>query len=177
MPWPNKRPNQINDHLLQLGPLLHLLCRFLSLFFALSSSQLLQNYLTHPMQTIGDKPNAKTSRCCERYPPTPQTVPLPRVLNRGKTGAGTIVFKPDSMMYIGPQFVISGLYTVALMATLNSRHRISAGSRDSTSGINSVHLSNLGSDASGPRKGNPTTPMRHHGSHSVNADEFKSDVV
>jgi hypothetical protein len=62
MPWPNKRPNQINDRLLQLGPLLHLLCRFPSLFFALSSLQLLQNYLTHPMQTIGDKPNAKTSR-------------------------------------------------------------------------------------------------------------------
>ncbi|KAJ7248757.1 hypothetical protein C8J57DRAFT_715870 [Mycena rebaudengoi] len=105
-------------------------------------------------------------------------------INRCLLTAGTtmvallmIVFKPDSMMYIGPQFVISGLYTNALMATLNSRHRISAGSRDGTNGINSVHLSNLGSDASGPRKGNPITPMRHHGSHSVNADEFKSDVV
>ncbi|KAJ7276000.1 hypothetical protein C8J57DRAFT_1224138 [Mycena rebaudengoi] len=61
MPWPNKRPNQINDRLLQLGPLLHLLCQFPSLFFVLSSLQLLQNYLAHPMQTIGDRPNAKTS--------------------------------------------------------------------------------------------------------------------
>ncbi|KAJ6518583.1 hypothetical protein DFH09DRAFT_228500 [Mycena vulgaris] len=106
-------------------------------------------------------------------------------INRCLLTAGTtmvalflIVFKPDSMMYIGPQFVASGLYTNALMATLNSRHRISTGSRDSTSGINSVHLSNLGSDASGPREGNRTTAdATPWGSHSVNVPDFKWSIA
>ncbi|KAJ7804857.1 hypothetical protein B0H13DRAFT_2388126 [Mycena leptocephala] len=88
-----------------------------------------------------------------------------------------IAIKPDSMIYIGPQFVISGLYTNALMATLNSRHRISIGSRDSgIVDINSVHLSNLGPDTSEPRGGSPTRPMIHHGNHSVDV-EFKRDIV
>ncbi|KAJ7265250.1 hypothetical protein C8J57DRAFT_1470251 [Mycena rebaudengoi] len=73
MPWPNKRPNQINDHLLQLGPLLHLLCRFPSLFFALlcSSSKTISPTLCR-LSVINPTPQG-----CERYPPTPQTVPLP----------------------------------------------------------------------------------------------------
>ncbi|KAJ7808631.1 hypothetical protein B0H13DRAFT_2385776 [Mycena leptocephala] len=95
-------------------------------------------------------------------------------INRCLLTAGTamiallmIAIKPDSMIYIGPQFVISGLYTNALMATLNSRHRISIGSRDSgIVDINSVHLSNLGPDTSEP----------HHGNHSGDV-EFKRDIV
>ncbi|KAJ7319239.1 hypothetical protein DFH08DRAFT_970641 [Mycena albidolilacea] len=88
-----------------------------------------------------------------------------------------LAIKPDSMIYIGPQFVISGLYTNALMATLNSRHRISTGSSDSdVVDLNSVHLSNMGPNASEPREGNPTRPILHHSSHSVDMD-FKRDVV
>ncbi|KAF7362676.1 hypothetical protein MVEN_00616900 [Mycena venus] len=106
-------------------------------------------------------------------------------INRCLLTAGTamvallmIAIKPDSMMYIGPQFLISGLYTNALMATLNSRHRISTGSRESDIvDLNSVHLSNLSPNASELREGNSTRPIRHHGSHSVEVDDFKRDVV
>lgn len=101
-------------------------------------------------------------------------------INRCLLTAGTAIvallilaINPDSMTYIGPQFVISGLYTNALMATLNSRHRISNGSTEDSGVVNSMHLSNLGSDNSVPR---PAKPVLHHGSHSVDI-AFKGDIV
>ncbi|KAJ7662707.1 hypothetical protein DFH06DRAFT_1471479 [Mycena polygramma] len=66
-------------------------------------------------------------------------------INRCVLTAGTalvalfmIALKPNSMIYIGPQFLISGLYTNALLASLNSRNRIQG---DGVVDFNSVHLS------------------------------------
>ncbi|KAJ6459111.1 hypothetical protein C8R47DRAFT_1081413 [Mycena vitilis] len=66
-------------------------------------------------------------------------------INRCVLTAGTaliallmIALRPDSMIYIGPQFLISGLYTNALLASLNSRNRIQG---DGVVDFNSVHLS------------------------------------
>jgi hypothetical protein len=64
------------------------------------------------------------------------------------------------------------------MATLNSWHRISTESEDSGAiDFNSVHLSNLSSKASELREGNPTRPMLHQNSDSVDVDDLKRDVV
>ncbi|KAF8138081.1 hypothetical protein K438DRAFT_725807 [Mycena galopus ATCC 62051] len=75
-------------------------------------------------------------------------------INRCLLTAGTaivslflIILKPDTMMYIGPEVLFAGLYTNALLATLNSRHRIrDGGSRNDASNFSSVHLSNVHSD-------------------------------
>ncbi|KAJ7270528.1 hypothetical protein C8J57DRAFT_308203 [Mycena rebaudengoi] len=106
-------------------------------------------------------------------------------VNRSLLTAGTamvallmLAIKPDSMIYIGPQFVISGLYTNALMATLNSRHRISTESGDSgVIDFNSVHLSNLSPKASELREGNLTRPILRQSKDSVDVDDLKRDVV
>ncbi|KAJ7754423.1 hypothetical protein B0H16DRAFT_1886544 [Mycena metata] len=54
-----------------------------------------------------------------------------------------IGLKPASMIYIGPEFLFAGLYTNALLASLNSRRRI----RDApSSDYNSMQLSDIPSD-------------------------------
>ncbi|KAJ7778098.1 hypothetical protein B0H16DRAFT_878205 [Mycena metata] len=51
--------------------------------------------------------------------------------------------EPTSMIYVGPEFLFSGVYTNALLASLNSRRRI----RDApSSDYNSLQLSNIPSD-------------------------------
>ncbi|KAJ7033716.1 hypothetical protein C8F04DRAFT_1103942 [Mycena alexandri] len=54
-----------------------------------------------------------------------------------------IGLKPASMIYIGPEFLFAGLYTNALLTSLNSRRRI----RDTpSSDYNSMQLSDIPSD-------------------------------
>ncbi|KAJ7715232.1 hypothetical protein B0H16DRAFT_1742121 [Mycena metata] len=54
-----------------------------------------------------------------------------------------IGLEPTSMIYVGPEFLFSGVYTNALLASLNSRRRI----RDApSSDYNSMQLSNIPSD-------------------------------
>ncbi|KAJ7185594.1 hypothetical protein C8R46DRAFT_1061115 [Mycena filopes] len=52
-------------------------------------------------------------------------------INRGLLTTGVamcslfmVIFKKKSMIYVGPELVMTGLYTNTLMASLNSRHRI-----------------------------------------------------
>ncbi|KAJ7624070.1 hypothetical protein DFH06DRAFT_1230318 [Mycena polygramma] len=51
-----------------------------------------------------------------------------------------IALRPNAMIYVGPQFLIPGLYANALLASLNSRHRIQG---DDIVDLNSMPLSNL----------------------------------
>ncbi|KAJ7108482.1 hypothetical protein C8R44DRAFT_802792 [Mycena epipterygia] len=103
-----------------------------------------------------------------------------------------ITLKPKSLIYIAPEFICAGLYTNALMASLNSRQRV----RDRWSGegnasdFTSVHLSNVRSDTLAvatdsrsshhdrfaPRNLKVVDPVTlYDGIHSV--DEFKREAV
>ncbi|KAJ7185595.1 hypothetical protein C8R46DRAFT_1061124, partial [Mycena filopes] len=71
-------------------------------------------------------------------------------INRGLLTTGVAmcslfmnIFKKKSLIYIGPELVMTGLYTNTLMASLNSRHRIRDANSDE---FGNMHLSNIRSD-------------------------------
>ncbi|KAF7360361.1 hypothetical protein MVEN_00765800 [Mycena venus] len=121
-------------------------------------------------------------------------------INRCLLTAGTavvsllmITLKPESMMYIGPELLFAGLYTNALLATLNSRRRIRDGSSKDpdTTDFSSVHLSNVRSGtltASEPHDHGILTPHKLYDAHPASelmiydssiqsVDDLKQEVV
>ncbi|KAJ7927573.1 hypothetical protein B0H13DRAFT_1970947 [Mycena leptocephala] len=102
-----------------------------------------------------------------------------------------ITIKPDSLIYIGTELLFAGLYTNALLAALNSRHRIRVGwngDDNTTSDFTSVHLSNVRSNtlaASEPHTHTPFSPRKLSANHPSmeydggvqSVDDFKQEVV